>query len=223
MAVYPGHIKTVIWEHVSHAEMASAFEGGFSYASQGLLLSDHGPTHVDASSHLDPSADAPSIDQMPLSTFYGPGICVDVSAAEPRTDIGPDELDRAVAAAGDLLQEGDALLLHTGTHARYGGTPEYSREYPGLSAQAAEWIVQRGVRVFGVDSPSPDNPASPTYPVHMMCRRTGLTHYENLTNLDRVVGRRFTFIGLPLLIRGGTGSPVRAIAVLEGETSDGKT
>jgi kynurenine formamidase len=221
MSVYPGHLKTVIWEHASHAETALKFEGGFSFASQGLLMSDHGPTHVDAVSHLDPASDAPSIDEMPLSTFYGPGTCIDVSAAAPRTDIGPEDLDRAVASGGNLLQEGDALLMHTGSHARYGGTAEYSQLYPGLSAEAAEWILEKGVRVFGVDSPSPDNPASPTYPVHIMCRRVGLTHYENLASLDRVVGRRFTFIGLPLRIRGGTGSPVRAIAVLEDETHNG--
>src|SRR5579875_1645659 len=48
MFVYPGHLKTVIWEHRSHEETAKNFEGGFSYQSRGLLMSDHGPTHVDA-------------------------------------------------------------------------------------------------------------------------------------------------------------------------------
>jgi kynurenine formamidase len=217
MPVYPGHLKTVVWEHHAHADTGPAFEGGFSYASRGLLLSDHGPTHVDAISHLDPANGAPTIDEMPLATFYGAGTCIDVSHAAPRTDITPEHLDAAVAAAGDRLAEGDALLLYTGTAARCGGTREYTREYPGLSAAAAEWLVDRRVRVFGVDSPSPDNPASRTYPVHMMCRRTGMTHYENLANLDQVLGRRFTFIGLPLKVRGGTGSPVRAIAVLDDE------
>jgi kynurenine formamidase len=49
----------------------------------------------------------------------------------------------------------------------------------------------------------------------MMCRKYWITHFENLANLDQVVGRRFTFIGFPLRIRGGTGSPVRAVAVLD--------
>jgi kynurenine formamidase len=49
----------------------------------------------------------------------------------------------------------------------------------------------------------------------MMCRARGITHYENLANLEEVVGRRFTFVGFPLRIRGGTGSPVRAVAVLD--------
>jgi kynurenine formamidase len=215
MTVYPGHLKTVIWEHMSHAESGLKFEGGFSYASQGLLMSDHGPTHVDAVSHLDPSPGAPSIDEMPLSTFYGPGTCIDVSEASPQSYIGAADLDAAVAEAGNLLRPGDALLIHTGAAERVGGTEAYATDYPGLDESAAQWILDREIRVFGVDSPSPDNPISPTYPVHMMCRRTGMTHYENLINLERVVGRRFIFIGLPLRIRGGTGSPVRAIAVVE--------
>jgi kynurenine formamidase len=217
MPVYPGHLKTVIWEHHAHEETAANFEGGFSYQSRGLLLSDHGPTHVDALSHLDPAESAPTIDVMPLQHFYGPGTCIDVSDAEPRTDVGAERLDEATREAGDQLRPGDALLLYTGIHDRLGGATAYTRDYPGLSAEAAEWLVEREVRVFGVDCPSPDNPASRTYPVHMMCRRTGITHYENLANLRAVVGRRFTFIGLPLKIRGGTGSPVRAIAVLSAD------
>jgi kynurenine formamidase len=48
----------------------------------------------------------------------------------------------------------------------------------------------------------------------MMRRAEGITHFENLANLDRVVGRLFTFIGFPLRIGAGTGSPIRAVAVL---------
>src|SRR3990170_685077 len=84
MPVYPGHLKTVVWRHHEHAETAAKFDGGFSYTSMGLLLSDHGPTHVDALSHLDPSPDAPTIDKMPLETFFGPGTCLDVTGVEPR-------------------------------------------------------------------------------------------------------------------------------------------
>jgi kynurenine formamidase len=214
MGVYPGHLKTVIWEHASHAETARLFEGGFSFHSSGLMMCDHGPTHVDALSHLDPSEDAPSIDEMPLDTFYGPALCLDVSHVEAPDYVTVADLESALGDARLELNAGDALLLRTGTHDRYGGTPEYTSRYPGLDDDAAGWLRDRGVKVFGVDSPSPDNPLSRTYPVHMMCRASGITHYENLANLAAVAGRRFTFIGFPLRIRAGTGSPVRAVAVL---------
>lgn len=215
MLVYPGHLKTVIWDHHLHEETVSRFEGGFSYASKGLILSDHGPTHVDALSHLDPRPEAPAIHEMPLDLFYGDATCIDVSHKAPQTYITAGDLDQAVAASGVEVRPGDILLLYTGTYNRYHGTPQYLSQYPGLDESGAAWIVEKGIKAFGVDNPSPDNPISRTYPVHMMCREKGITHYENLANLDQVVGKRFLFIGFPLKIRGGTGSPVRAVAILE--------
>jgi len=71
---------------------------------------------------------------------------------------------------------------------------------------------RKGIKTFGVDAPSPDNHASRTYPCHMMCRKYGIAHYEDL---DQVAGKRFTVSGLPLRIREGTEAPLRAVAVLE--------
>ena len=215
MNVYPGHLKTVIWEHHTHEETKKNFEGGFSYQSRGLLMSDHGPTHVDALSHLDPRPDAPTIDKMPLNLFYGTAICIDLSHKEPQTYISASDMDDAVSKSPVKLQKGDILLLYTATYNRRQGTREYLSQYPGLDESGSNWLVEQGVKTFGVDSPSPDNPISRTYPCHMMCRKYGITHFENLANLDQVVGRRFTFMGFPLRIRGGTGSPVRTVALLE--------
>lgn len=213
MGVYPGHLKTVIWEHAGHAETRSRFEGGFSFQSWGLMLCDHGPTHVDALSHLDPAPEALTIDRMPLETFCGPGTCLDLSHKTPHSYISGADMDAAAARAD--LRRGDVLLLYTATFDRHYGTPEYTSHYPGLDESGSQWLVEHGVKIFGVDSPSPDNPISRSYPCHMMCRAHGITHYENLANLDQLVGRRFTFFGFPLRIRGGTGSPVRAVAMLE--------
>jgi kynurenine formamidase len=215
MRVYPGHLKTVVFDHASHDETAERFEGGFSFQTTGLLINDNGPTHVDSFSHLDPSPDALTIDQMPLELFYGDAICLDVSDCPPRTDIEPAHLDAALGRSGLDLRRGDVLLLYTATYNRHHGTKAYLTEFPGLGAAASQWLVDAGVKTFGVDSPTPDNPVSKTYPCHMMCRAAGITHYENLANLDQVAGRRFTFIGLPLRIRGGHGGPTRAAALLE--------
>ena len=114
MFVYPGHLKTVIWEHHTHEETVKNFEGGFSYQSRGLLMSDHGPTHVDALSHLDPRPEAPSIEKMPLALFYGTATCIDVSHAEPQTYINASDLDNIVARTGLDVRKGDILLFYTG-------------------------------------------------------------------------------------------------------------
>lgn len=215
MEVYPGHQKTIIWQHASHEETAQRFEGGMSYQSMAILMCDHGPTHVDSVSHFDPASDAPSIDVMALDTFYGPAVCVDVSHKEAHEYIAAADLEDACTAGGISVNPGDILLICTGTHAKFAGTPAYSNQHPGMDDSAAAWLAEKQIKAFGVDCPTPDNPISKTYPVHMMCRRTGITHYENLTNLEQVVGKRFIFSGFPLRIRQGTGSPVRAVAILE--------
>jgi kynurenine formamidase len=214
MPVYPGHLPTTVFNYHEHAETLGKFESDFSYASKGLILSDHGPTHVDSYSHFDPDDEAPTIDQMDLNTFWGEGTCIDISATPPRGYCSADGLDAALEASGGELGAGDVLLIHTGHFEQHGGTPEYVSEYPGLDESGAEWLIDRQVRAFGVDSPSPDSPASPTYPVHLACRREHVTHYENLAGLRPLIGRRFVFIGLPLKVVGGHGSPVRAAALL---------
>jgi kynurenine formamidase len=213
MMVYPGHLKTVVFQHATHSETAARFEGGFSFQTLGFMLNDNGPTHVDSFSHLDPDPDAETIDQMSLDLFYGPAICIDVSDVAPKTDITAAHLDRALAESELDLTSGDMLFLYTATFDRHGGTGDYLLEFPGLGESGTEWIVDKGVKTFGVDSPTPDNPTSRTYPCHMMCRREHITHYENL-RLTEVVNRRFTFAGFPLKVLGAHGGPTRAVAIV---------
>ncbi|MDQ2756374.1 MAG: cyclase family protein [Actinomycetota bacterium] len=215
MKVYPGHLKTVQFEHVTHEETAPRFEGGFSFQTSGVLLNDNGPTHVDSFSHLDPDPDAETIEKMSLDLFYGTAVCLDVSGFAPGTDITDEDLTRIEAAAPVDVRPGDILLFHTATWNRYAGDKRYLSEFPGLSESASQWIVDRGVKTFGVDSPTPDNPTSTSYPCHMMCRREHITHYENLANLDQVVNTRFTFVGFPLKLQGAHGGPTRAVAITD--------
>lgn len=213
MKVYPGHLKTVTFQHVTHEETAPRFEGGFSFQTWGFMLNDNGPTHVDSFSHLDPDPDAPTIDQMPLDLFYGDALCVDVSDIAPQTDISPRQIEAALSAANLEVRKGDMLFFYTATFDRHKGTTKYLTDFPGLGAEASQWLLDSGVKTFGVDSPTPDNPISKTYPCHMMCRANHMTHYENLI-LTEVVGRRFIFAGFPLKVVGAHGGPTRAVAIL---------
>ncbi len=67
MQVYPGHLKTVTFQHATHQETAPRFDSGFSFQTLGIMLNDNGPTHVDSFFHLDPGPSSP-----PLDLFYGP-------------------------------------------------------------------------------------------------------------------------------------------------------
>ena len=215
MKVYPGHLKTVQFEHATHDETAPKFDSGFSFQTTGFLLNDNGPTHVDSFSHLDPDPGAETIEKMSLDLFYGPAVCLDVSDQEARTDITADDLDQAVEKSAVDVNPGDIVLFHTAAWNRYAGEPRYLTDFPGLGDSASKWIVERGVKTFGVDSPTPDNPASTSYPCHMMCRREHITHYENLARLDELLDRRFTFVGFPLKLVGAHGGPTRAVALVE--------
>lgn len=214
MKVYPGHLKTVTFQHATHEETAPRFTSGFSFQTWGIILNDNGPTHVDSFSHLDPDPSAATIDQMPLDLFYGPAVCLDVSQVPEQTDITADHLDRALQASGLELNPGDMCFFYTATYDKYHDTAKYLTHFPGLGESAGEWILEKKVKTFGVDSPTPDNPVSTVYPIHMMCRRHHITHYENLV-LTEVVGKRFTFVGFPLKVVGAHGGPTRAVAIVD--------
>lgn len=213
MPVYPGHLKTVIWNHHTHEETGPSFGGKFSYETRGLLLSDHGPTHVDAINHIKPGGR--SIDQLPLELFYTEAICLDVSDVPPLTYITRSKLEEALKKHGLTIKKGDTVLLYTGHYNKRYGTPEWLTTYPGLDEEATNWLADQGVVNIGIDAPSIDTPADKTYPAHRVCRDRELLNTENLANLDQVAGKRFQFIGLPLKVRDGSGSPIRAIAVIE--------
>lgn len=215
MMVYPGHLKTVLFDHATHEETVERFEGGFSFQTKGVMLNDNGPTHVDSFSHLDPDPEAETIDRMSLDLFHGEAVCIDVSGIPPRTDITAEQLDDAERRSPEKVRPGNILLLYTGTWNRYRGERRYLTDFPGLGSSGNEWILDHQVKTFGVDSPTPDNPVSRSYPCHMMCRHHRITHYENLANLDQVVGRRFVFVGFPLKLRGAHGGPTRAVAIVD--------
>jgi kynurenine formamidase len=215
MPVYPGHAKTVIWEHASHDETARVLGTGFSYQSSGIMMCDHGPTHIDSVSHLSRDPKAPSVDQIPLEHCVTSAICLDVSDQPPQTQFGADKIKKELKRSNLEIRKGDTVLFYTGHYDRFYGKPEYASHQPGLTRDATEFILDQGAVNFGVDNTSPDMFLDKTYPCHMVCRERKMTHIENLCNLDKLVGKRFTFIALPLRIRKGTGSPIRAIAILE--------
>src|SRR5258708_16124648 len=180
MFVYPGHLKTVIWEHHSHDETKNNFDGGFSYQSRVLLITDHGPTHVDALSHLDPNPEAPSIEKMPLDLFYGPASCIDVSHQQPQTYISAGDLDEGVTRSGVEVQRGDILLLYTATFNRFHGTREYLSQYPGLDEAGSMWRVGEAIKEVGGESANPGNPSGQAYTVSMIGRQQSASISDNL-------------------------------------------
>jgi kynurenine formamidase len=214
MPVYPGLPEVAITMHVSHEAWDGVTNSEVvSPAVNRLEFGEHTGTHVDAINHMAPQYRGQSIDTMPLTMFYTEGICLGLSHKRLRELIEPADLEGALAAGGLEIKPGDTVLLYTDHYRRAYGTEDWPHG-PGISAKAARWLGQQKIAAFGVETMAPGVIHVSNKEVHHICGELGFTHYENMINLYQLSGRgRFRFIGLPLKIRGGTGSPVRAIAV----------
>jgi kynurenine formamidase len=213
----PNHPPIIVTTYGTHDEIREADGYKFSTATMSLALGDHSGTHVDAPAHFDAKRDAKTIDEIPLENFFLDAICLDLSAKPLKSDISIDDLKRARDAAGVDIKRKDMVLLEMAFTRRCGGTEGFLTNFPGLTKASATWLGEQGIAMFGVEAVSPGRPGRNNFEVHHVCRDMGFTHVEGLANLDQVVGKgRFKFIGFPLKIRGGTASPIRAVAMIEG-------
>ena len=212
----PNHPMVSISYFTTHEEKREADGYMFSSAVTLLNMGDHSGTHVDAPLHFDERPGAKGIDEMPLENFYTEAVCLDLSHKPLKTDISIADLEEAEKAAGVRIKPRDTVLLHMDFHRRTAGTEAFITDFPGLTKESATWLGQKGILMFGVEAVSPGRPGRTNFEVHHVCRDLGFTHMEGLVNLDQLIGKgRFRFIGFPLKIKGGTGSPIRAVAVLE--------
>jgi len=217
MARLPNHPAIIITTFGTHDEVREADGYKFSSATMSLALGDHAGTHVDAPCHFDARPGAASIDQIPLENYFLDAVCLDLSHKPLKSDISIDDLEKAESAAGVTIQKNDMVLLHMDFYRRCHGTEGYLTDFPGLTKESATWLGRKGIAMFGVEAVSPGRPGRNNFEVHHVCRDLGFTHVEGLVNLDKLIGKgRFKFIGFPLKIRGGTGSPIRAVAMLDG-------
>jgi kynurenine formamidase len=210
------HPSIIITQFSTHEEIREADGYKFSSATMSLAMGDHAGTHVDAPVHFDARPGAKGIDEMPLEDYFLDAVCLDLRHKPLKSDISIDDLQKAEAAAGVEIKPRDMVVLHMDFFRRAYGTEGYLTDFPGLTKESATWLGHKGIAMFGVEAVSPGRPGRNNFEVHHVCRDLGFTHVEGLANLDAVLGKgRFKFIGFPLKIKGGTGSPIRAVAMLD--------
>nr|MBP8640902.1 cyclase family protein [Oscillospiraceae bacterium] len=163
--------------------------------------------------------EGPTIDNMDMKLFYGSAICVDLTSVTYPDYIEVKDIEKAVEKAGLTIEKGDIFLMYTGHYDRTyakGDIKGYMEPYTGLSYDATEYLAKKGVVNIGVDASAIDlTPDDLDFSGHWVCGKYGMTNTENMRNLGKVAGKRFIYFGLPLRIRAGTGSPIRAVALLE--------
>lgn len=205
---------------------AGVTEGGWYYSANAFCSAEHGGTHLDAPIHFHENGQ--SVDQIPLNRLVGEGVVIDVSAAaqrDPDYQLSTADLAAHEAAHGPVPRDA-IVLLRTGWSARWPDTRAYLGDdtpgdashlsFPGYGADAARVLVEsRGVAVLGIDTASIDPGNSATFPVHRIAAARQVPGLENLTGLDALPPRGFTVIALPMKIGGGSGAPVRVVAMLD--------
>ncbi len=181
-----------------------------------LRLYSHCGTHMDATCHF--LTDGETIDRLNLQACCGTARVVNLAPAQPRQLITVEDF---TAAVGEELRPGERLLFRTDWYRRY-PSPQYRDELPRISLQLAQFLVDKQVRLIGVEPPSVADVGNiqEVTEVHQTLFRGGIVIVEGLTNLDKIDAPFCQFIALPLKIAAGDGCPVRAIAMTGGSEPD---
>ena len=205
------------------------FEGmtakGYYYSSFDFYAPEHGGTHLDAPVHF--AEGKKTVDQLDLNQVIGEGVVIDVSknAATSRDyQISIDDVTNWEKEHGQLA-ENMIVLFHTGYSQyypdalKYFGTDKKGEEaipflhFPGIHPELAEWLVKnRKVKAVGLDTPSIDYGQSTDFLTHRILLAENIPAFENVTNLDKLPAKNIYVVALPMLLKEGSGAPLRIIA-----------
>lgn len=174
-----------------------------------VTLGSHTGTHMDSPAHM--VKDGITIDMIPISTIVGEAKVLDFTSKGKGDFITVKDLENL----GITIGKGDRLLLKTGWYKNW-GTNSYYDGWPWITAEAAEWIVDKGVIFVAMDVPSPDDPQSNTgygmkSPIHNIFLEKGVILVEYLTNTLEISAEKVKLTALPLKVKGCDGFPARVI------------
>jgi kynurenine formamidase len=219
--------KTIYWPtedgFVLEKEFAGKTPAGYWYASNKFRTPEHGGTHVDAPLHF--AEGHASVDQIPLDRLVGDAVVIDVHC-DADQQVSVADLATWEKHHGAIPQNA-IVLFKTGwsrywpERKEYLGTDERGQKavsllhFPGLAPEAARWLVkEREPKAVGIDTASIDYGQSKLFETHRILFAADVPAFENLDALDRLPPRGAKVIALPMKIAGGSGAPLRAIAVL---------
>ena len=222
---------TIVWPTEADfkliAQHAEDTSDGYYYASNRVEMPEHGGTHIDAPIHF--SKGKQTLDQIPIERLTGAGIRIDIGeqcARDRDYRVAISDFKRWEAVHG-RIQDHAIVLLKTGFARFWPDRKDYlgtdlrgqegvrSLHFPGLHPEAAAWLVrERQIKAVGIDTASIDYGQSTTFEAHVTLLSQNVPVFENLADLHALPPRDFDIIALPMKIAGGTGGPLRIIAVV---------
>jgi kynurenine formamidase len=226
---HPFDARTIYWPTARSFSLEPVAHGvtpeGYWYAANNFCAAEHGGTHLDAPIHF--AEGRWTADQVPLGRLVGPAVVVDLttkSARDANALLTVADL-RALESSHGRIPDDAIVLVRTGwarywdDRARYLGSDvpgdAAHLHFPGVAGEAAAWLTTaRHIRAVGIDTASIDRGASRRFEAHRAFANANVPIFENLAGLDALPPRGAVFIGLPMKIGGGSGGPLRAVALL---------
>jgi len=202
-----------------------ATEGGYYYRMNSFCAPEHGGTHLDAPSHF--AKDGWTADQIPLAKLVAPGVVLDVSkqaSSDPDYRLTAADV-RAFEKIHGAIPAGAIVLLRTGWGSRWPDRKRYLGDdtpgetshlhFPSYGRESAELLVkERYVAALGLDTASIDYGPSKDFIVHQIANGANVPGLENIANLEEVPEIGAWIVALPIKIAGGSGGPLRIVALL---------
>lgn len=227
---YPFSEESIYWVTAKEFDLKEVAKGptkkGYYYSANNFSGAEHGGTHIDAPIHF--AENAESVDELPLEKLIGEGVKINISGnalKDPDYLISVEDLQNWEKQNGRIPDQ-SIVLLQTGfgqhypDKKKYLGTDERGPEavqklhFPGLSPEAAEWLIKnRNIKAVGIDTASIDFGQSQTFDTHVALMTRNVPAFENVAYLDKLPEKGFQVIALPMKIKGGSGGPLRIIAI----------
>lgn len=202
--------------------------GGYYYAANRFAAPEHGGTHIDAPKHF--AINSHTVDQIPVDQLIGNAILVDVTKqSETTRDYQITVADlTAWESQNGQIPNGAIVLLRTGfakhwpDRVKYMGTDERGAgavaklHFPGLHPDAARWLTtNRSIKAIGLDTPSIDYGQSTLFESHQVLFAKNVPAFENVGDMSALPAKDFIVIALPMKIGGGSGGPLRIVAIVQ--------
>ena len=175
-----------------------------------LFLSTHTGTHIDAPYHF--LKKGQKIHQITTKRLVTETVLIKIRKDSDQS-ITKTDIEKFEKKYGKI-DDGSTVIFHTGWQKNL-EKKSYFLKNPGLAISAAKYLALKKINLVGIDSPSIDLGKDSKFSVHHILAKNGILIVENLANLEKIHSEKFHLIVAPLKLKNATGSPVRAMALVD--------